>query len=674
MLDAIVIDFETRSRVNLKTHGVDQYASDLSTDVLCMAAYDLLTDKEWLWYPKDGALPSDLVAAIEKAEFVAAVNARFDQLIWEYVAVEEYGFPVLEPHKWYCIAAQCRVNAVPSGLDKACLFITGKRGKLSTGGALIKELSIPNAEGAFNSNPTSLRKMGKYCVQDVRASVEVIRATRVMTAIEHREWHVSERINDLGFKIDRELAQLCSDQAAEEAADMAAALDDLTEGAVTAVTQLAKIKKWALELLPQPIIDEYLTRDIKDELKITFDKAARAALMAAVDDGTIEIHAVVLEVLLLLDAGNKSSVAKFKKMMELADPDDDRIRGAYMYAGASQTKRFAARGIQPQNLRRDCILPGDIPSAKDYLRAGTPELIVSGGSVMDTLSKLLRPTIMPENGNVFVICDWAAIEARVLPWLSDTSGGDKVLDIFDADEDIYLHTAARMNISSRQIGKVATLALGFQGGVNAFTAMGRAYGLDMTEKEVQEIVNKWREANSWAVDFWYKLDIAAKAALRYPRTWRKVGLLKYFFDPDMLGGTLVCQLPDKSIIQYPQARIESVKTPWGDIKPAVTFAKAGLFPKAGSNKWPRATLYSGLACENATQATAASLLRHALTECDEQNLPVALHVHDEIVLEVPISLAQTSATILQRIMETAPTWADGLPLKAVPSTVDRYSK
>jgi DNA polymerase len=283
---------------------------------------------------------------------------------------------------------------------------------------------------------------------------------------------------------------------------------------------------------------------------------------------------------------------------------------------------------------------------------------------------------MPEEGKKFVVGDWSAIEGRVLPWLANSRGSEKVLEVFRAGQDIYLHTAAAMGIDSRQIGKVATLALGFQGGVNAFQSMARNYALIITDEQAQHVVDTWRGSNSWAVVFWRKLDTAASDAVKYPNTWRKAGRIRYIFTPHMLDGTLLCVLPDDSTIQYPKARLELVDTPWGEKKPAVTYAKAGILPSAGEDEWPRQTLYAGLACENATQAVAAVLLRDALYECDTygDELPVVLHVHDEIVVEVPDGEEDYALTNLQRVMEYTPAWAEGLPLEAKPKITLRYGK
>jgi DNA polymerase len=292
---------------------------------------------------------------------------------------------------------------------------------------------------------------------------------------------------------------------------------------------------------------------------------------------------------------------------------------------------------------------------------------------MQTLSKLLRPALIPADGCVYVVGDWAAIEARVLPWLSDSNGGDGVLEVFDAGEDIYMHTAKAMNVDDRFIGKVATLALGYQGGVRAFQAMAKTYRLKMADQEAEDVKQKWRRANPWAVSFWAKCEAAAIRAMRKPGSVHKVGKLTYRCIPGLMNVTLVCELPSGGWIQYPFARIESQTTRYGT-QAVVTYAKAALTPAADATEWPRAGLYGGLLVENACQAVAADLLRYALWELDGMSQNVVSHTHDEIMIEVRREHAKSTVATLATVMNTPPAWASDLPLKAVPVIMERFGK
>jgi len=680
-LNAIVIDFETRSACDLKLEGGDNYSLHGSTDILCFAAIHLQTGIEWEWWPEVGDPPPQLITALKEAEFVIAHNARFDQQIYENIAVEEYGFPELPRDKWYCSAAQCRVNALPGGLDDAARAIThGKHRKDHRGGALIRKLSIPQEDGSFNEDPELKKAMREYCLQDVRVTVEVVKNTRLLTAVEHQDWLINERINDTGVLVDRELCQLATQYAGQEQTEIATQLTDLTNGMVTKHTQHARIRDFVLSHLRdgRPDNDVHPVEQMmivykKGEKKYSLDKSVRANIINYAASEQSDLHPEVLEIVELSDAGNKSSVAKFGAMLARADDDDGRIRGAFMYAGAGQTKRYSSKGVQVHNFRRDCLSAEDAEDVVFDMMDG-----YEIDEVMNTLSKMLRPALIPADGKVFVVGDWSAIEGRFLPWLSDDYRAEKVLDVFRNDEDIYIHTANGMNIDDRQIGKVATLSLGYQGAVGAFSSMAKNYGLYIPEARVKSIVKKWRAANPWAVDFWAKLERTAALALRNPGQKFEVGMLDYIYSPDLLDGTLFAILPNGEAIQYPMAKLEDIETDFG-LKRSVTYMKASISPAADAKEWPRAALYGGLMAENVTQAISAALLRENLRALygqliDRPDADIVMHVHDEIVLEVNKDEAEHYADKLQQTMELVPDWAEGLPLKAEPEIMIRYGK
>jgi DNA polymerase len=669
----VIIDFETRSKADLLAVGTDKYASDPSTDILCMAVYDLDTDREWLWFPHDGELPVDLREAINKADLVAAHNARFDQLIWECVAVEDYDFPVLPTDVWYCTSAQCRVNALPASLDDAARALGLVKRKDHRGKALIRKLSIPNkATGEFNECAESLQAMGEYCLQDVRVTVDVVGATRILTRREHSDWLVNERINDRGVKVDLGLCGLAMHYAEQETAEIAQELTEATDYFVTKHTQSARIRDWLYDQLPEDHPALKLTvKHVKGERKVSMDKTVRADILNAADDQVFDLPDTVYNALSLVDDGNKSSVSKFKRMAERAE-DDHRCRGSFVYAGAGQTLRYASRGLQLHNAKRDCWSAIDTEFLKDVMLCGgalrDPKTL-DDLPVMDALAKLIRPAMIPDKGNVFVVGDWSQIEARCLPWLSDSRGGRAKLDVFASGEDVYTKAAESMGLDDRQLGKVAELACGFQGGVNAFNAMGRIYGVYLPEHQGKAIVQKWRDTNKWAVQFWDKLERAAISAVRDPGQYYPAGRVKYVYVKGLMKGTLMCILPDGTAIQYPFCRLETVQTKWGP-KRQLTCLKASHTMATDAKEWPRMTLYGGILSQGATQATAAALLRHTLRQVAD----VVMHCHDEVIIEVPEKIASSRADELQAIMESRPAWADGLPLKAEPAIMNRYGK
>jgi len=661
-MPAIGLDFETRSKTAIKC-GVYNYATCPTTSILCLSVICEETGKEWLWYPADGALPADLITLIETADIVKAHNAAFDRAIWEYVAVNDNGFPELTSDVWYCTSAQCRVNALPASLENAARALGLEHRKDRRGAALIKILSIPDkVTDEFTQDSKALLEMGEYCLQDSRLMLQVSRRCRALSTQERADWAITETLNERGVRIDTELAELAIGYAEDEKDDIAKRLYALTEGEVSKHSQSKRLLNWVLQAAPQLL--EY-TSVLKEGVpKQSFDKAVRAAIIEAADTGSEALPPSVLEVVILADQGNKSSVAKFQRMLDVACPEDNRARGAFVFAGAGQTQRFASRGLQLHNMRRDCWNASEVDIIKANMRDDL-EL----DDVMNTLSKLIRPTLLPEKGHEFVVGDWSAIEARVLPWLTDAPRAEVVLDVFRSGGDIYMHTAAQLGIDERQTGKVATLALGYQGSLGAFNVMARAYNLTLPESYILKLVKAWRFKNPWAVDFWALCERQAKLAIRHPGTLTPVGKCNFVFVAGLMGGTLCALLPDNTMIQYPRARVENVDTPRG-MKAQITYMKASILPKADAKHWPRHTLYGGLITENLTQAVAGCLLKNNLRELPD----VVMHLHDEIVLEVPSQSAKPRAHELQQVMETPPPWAQGLPLKAEPEIFTRYGK
>jgi DNA polymerase len=225
----------------------------------------------------------------------------------------------------------------------------------------------------------------------------------------------------------------------------------------------------------------------------------------------------------------------------------------------------------------------------------------------------------------------------------------------------------------RQVGKVAELALGYQGGSGAFQAMARGYEVIVGKSDAERIKDKWRKANPWAVKAWKNYETAAMRAVKNPGTRYNTGRVSYFCVAGILVGakTLFCELPCGRLLTYPDVRLEMVPTPWGEERLGLTAMRSNWTPKATEKEWPRSSLYGGLLCENATQATAASLLRYALRAALEAGLKVVLHVHDELVVECA---PNAKPDMLHAIMNTAPAWAEGLPLHAPVDFMRRFGK
>jgi len=648
-------DFETRSRVDLRAKGVYNYAQDGSTDVLCMS-YAFDDEDVVTWLPGE---PFPERVANHKGQ-IRAHNAAFERLIFWYVLQIPF-----ELKQFYCTAAQARANCAPGSLEDVGRFAGAAMKKDLRGNQLIRWMCIPQADGSFRQDPDLMAEMVAYCEQDVRAMRSISQALRDLSDEELLDYQVNERINDRGVLVDLKLCQAAVKYAEQELADIEALVNDITHGQVPTVRS-GNMRQWVQDRVG-PVAKELMVIYRNDEKKYSIDKTVRGNLLALAEENPDEVPTEVADVIQCADDLWASSVAKFKRLSELADVEDQRVRGAFVFSGGAATGRAASYGAQVHNFTRKCAkAPQEV---RDAMVRGHQIVPAYGRRVTDVLKGMLRPALVASPGKVLVVADWASIEARVNPWLTDSDEGCKKLHLFEAGEDVYKHNAsATYNVrvtdvdgGQRQVGKVQELACGFAGGVGAFASMGKVYGIHFPESKAKQLVNAWRSVNPWAVVFWQKLEDAYTRALRNPGHEFSAGRITYLSDRLHLWYIL----PSGRVLCYPHAQLEH---------DGVSYAKASFKPKAVDRQWPRGRLWRGLACENVTQATANDILRHSLRALDAAGLDVVLHVHDEIVLEVDQSDADATVEVLRQIMITPPPWAVGLPLDAEINVMQRYGK
>ena len=587
---------------------------------------------------------------------IAAHNAAFERLIFWYVLQINFDL-----EQFYCTAAQARANCAPGSLEDVGRFAGAGMRKDHRGSQLIRLLSIPQADGTFRDDPALMAEMVAYCEQDVRAMRAVASAQRPLSPDELEDYHVNERINDRGVLLDKPLALAAVCYSDAELIEIQEIVRDVTGGVVTSVRS-PKMRSWVLDRVgPEALKLATVYKD--DVAKLSIDKTVRGNLLALAKENPDEVPAEVAEVIQCADDLWASSVAKFQRAASLADAEDSRVRGAFVFAGGSATGRASSFGLQVHNFPRKCA--ADPALIRQAMVRGHQIVPKYGVRVTDVLKSMLRPALLAEKGKTLVVADWASIEARVTPWASKTNSGAAKLAIFESGGDVYVVNAAatfhvpeaQVTKDQRQIGKVQELACGFAGGVGAFAAMGRAYGLALPEYEAQRMVKAWRRANPWSVPYWSDLEEAYTRAMRNPNKEFTAGRVAYLYD----GLHLWYVLPSGRVLCYPFARFE---------EGGVTYAKASWKPAADAKEWPRARLWKGLACENITQAIANDILRHSLRQLEP--LGVVLHVHDEIVIET--DQPEAVAAQLERVMATPPQWAMGLPLAAEVSVMERYGK
>jgi DNA polymerase len=654
----LYLDFETRSHCDLKKHGVYNYAQHASTEVLCMSyAFDdgpvqtwvpisLTDDSAWRekhWRP----FPTEVA---EHKGLIYAHNAAFERLIFWYVLQLDFKL-----EQFYCTASQARANCAPGSLEDAGRFAGASMKKDHRGSQLIRLLSVPQANGQFREDADLMAEMVNYCEQDVRAMRAISKAMRPLSDQELQDYHVNERINDRGVLVDAPLCAAAVRFAAAETEEIQQIVAEVTEGQITSVRS-PKMREWVLER-----VGPEAKKLMWNGEKYSIDKTVRANLLAMENHDEIPAH--VADVIQCADDLWASSVAKFSRLEQLADEEDHRVRGAFVFAGGSATGRASSYGAQVHNFTRKCAKdPDEVRNAMVRGHTITPRF---GRRITDVLKGMLRPSLIAKPGHVLIAYDWSAIEGRVHPWLSKCAAGEAKLDVFRSGLDPYKVNAtatfrvpyAEVSGDQRQVGKVQELALGFLGGAGAFEVFGRAYGIHLSGAEVQRAVDGWRRANPWAMQHGSALEGAYMRAMRNKNHEFSAGRVTYMFDGQMLWYSL----PSGRVLCYPNAKF--------DDEGNVTYTKAAWKPAADAKEWPRARLWRGLACENITQAAAHDILRHSLRQIDD----VVLHVHDEIVVECPAEQAEAVGAAMHRVMCEPPAWADGLPLAAEGVITTRYS-
>ena len=488
--------------------------------------------------------------------------------------------------------------------------------------------------------PEKWETFKKYCGRDVdsEGAIRNILLRYEPSDIEHRFWCLDARINENGIPFDPTLAQQA---VAMDEQNKAALIEEAT--LLTGMenpNSVAQIKQWLQE---------------QEDIEVpSLNKKAVADVVAQLtQENTRKFMALRKEIA-------KSSVKKYDAMLRSAGPDDH-IRGCFQFYGANRTGRFAGRLVQLQNLPQNHM--PDLAAARSLVRAGDAETVnLLYDSTSNTLSELIRTALVPEPGHRFIVSDFSAIEARVIAWIS---GEQWRLDVFENGGDIYCASASQMfkvpvekhgqNAHLRQKGKVAELALGYGGGVNALIAFG-ADKMGLTEEEMQDIVTQWRQASPTIPRFWRDTENAAKRALENPGKVFTIPCgVKYRRDRDALR----CKLPSGRVLTYWGARLD----------------KDGSICFMGQNqstrKWEKTETWGGKLVENIVQAVARDCLAVALLRLDAAGYSITFHVHDEIIAEAPEgSRWEDMAEIMGQPID----WAPGLLLRGDGYSTPFYMK
>jgi len=647
------IDFETFSECDLRAAGAYAYAMHPSTDLLC-AAWRIGDEPVQLWRPDD-AVPFDMIG-LGTTPRIVAHNAQFEYAIWTYVAHRRYGWPRVPIEAFWCSAAQVANMGLPRDLDGAGAALGAGQQKDGEGYKIMRRLSAPRKPTKADArtrwtpdmDPAAFDALYRYCAQDVEAECELGRLTRPLSEQERRIYLLDAKINARGVRIDRPLIMAMLGIVEAEKTRLDAKLAEVTGGAVTASTQSLRLRQWLHEAgLEADSVGAPAVRAMLDE---TDDSDVRAAL---------EIR----------QEAAKSSTAKLKAMLSAAGPDD-RIRGSLLYYGASRTGRWSGRLHQPQNYPRgDEAVTDHLDDAVAALRTGNVDMVRAlFGPPLGVVASCLRPCMIPAENHDFMCPDFSNVEGRGLAWLANEEWKLQAFRNFDAGTgpDLYKVTYGRsvgiapehVDKAGRQRGKVIELACGYQGWTGAFQTFAKLYGLKVSDEEAARLAGAWREAHSAIVAFWRALNDAAMAAVANPGQRFDAGRIAY----KRADGWLWCRLPSGRVLAYanpsiePNYRGEMAVHYWGVPNPAKPIPNDGV----STRRWAKLSAYGGLLAENVTQAVCRDLLAEAMLRLDAAGYPIALTVHDEIVVEAPRDFG--SPEEVAEIVSQVPAWAEGFPI------------
>jgi dna-directed dna polymerase i len=651
------IDIETYSDLDIKKVGGYKYAENCEVLLFAYAWDD--EPVQIVDFTAGEELPTDVLAALTDNEVMkCAYNAQFERTVLSHYLHRmdpTAPFQFLDPAGWSCTMVHALTLGLPGSLDMAskALRLADDKAKMSVGKQLITYFCKPCKPTKINGGrernlperaPEKWALFKEYCVRDVVAEREIRRrlSNFPMRVGEQKLWGLDQRINDRGVGID---AQLVS-----EAIDF----DADFKGRVIAHAK-------ALTGLPNPASGEQLKRWIEQQegfFPTSITKDNLPELMTQVQKPEVK------EMLRLKQLMSKTSVKKYEAMQR-ARCGDGRVHGLLQFYGANRTGRWAGRLVQVQNLPRNSMT--ELDDARELLRSGNTYAIeMIYAHPLDVLSQLIRTAFVPRDGYRFIVADFSAIEARVIAWLAKEKWRMKV---FADGGDIYCASASKMfgvpvekhgiNGHLRQKGKIAELALGYQGGVPALTRMGAA-DMGLTKVEMEEIINSWRKASPHIKQLWYDVGGRAFEAVQE----RGSEILHHGVMFSYRSGVLFIRLPSGRRLAYARPRIEADD----EGRDGITYADV----KEKEGALIRLRTYGGKLVENIVQAIARDCLAVAMTRLEAAGYQIVMHIHDEVVIECPADACDL--TDVCRIMGRPIDWAPGLILTADGYVTDYYKK
>ena len=644
------IDLETYSSVPIAKAGAQKYIASPDFEIL-LFAYSLDgSPVVCVDFAQGEMLPQEIANALTSPDYIKhAYNAPF-----EWGCLSKYVGRQLPPEQWRCTMFHGLYAGYTAGLEATgrALGLAEDKRKLNTGKALIRYFCVPCAPSKANGmrtrnyphhNPERWQLFKEYCCQDVVTEMEIERRLSAIPVPDfvQKEWETDLIINSRGVAVDMEMVEGALELGATVRNSlMAEAMEISGLNNPNSVKQLAA---W---------LEEETGEEVAALRKDTVAK------MLARDDNSPQVQRM-LEIRQEL---GKTSTKKYDAI-EVAVCPDGRVRGLLQFYGANRTGRWAGRLVQVQNLPRTYTEPLEL--ARELVKGRNLNALKAVyGSIPDTLSQLIRTAFIAPPGHILIDADFSAIEARVISWLA---GEEWRLEVFRTHGKIYEASASQMfgvplelikkgnpEYALRQKGKVAELALGYQGSTGALINMG-ALDMGILEEDLPDIVTRWREANRRIRDLWYKMDAAAVQIITQGGA---VGVNNVIvareFNYEQGTDCMTITLPSGRKLYYIEPQIG--QNQWGN--PSISYMGMDQTTK----KWKRIETYGGKLVENCVQAIARDCLAQAIEHLEAAGLPVIFHIHDEVVIDCNPDAA-TLEDVVKIIAKPIP-WAPDLPLGA----------
>lgn len=647
------IDIETYSSNDLPSCGVYKYVEAEDFTILLFAYSVDGGPVTCCDFAQGEELPEEILEALRDPKVVkTAFNAAFERIcISKY-----YGWPLMDPAQWRCTMVRAARMGLPLSLGQCGEVLKLADGKMKEGAALIRYFSCPTRkkDGTIvrhlpSDAPDRWEVFVKYNIRDVEVEQAILKIVRRLEPADFDEelYTVDQLINDRGVMIDRQLVDNAARFDEEYKQHLLAEAQELS--GMDNPNSPSQIKEYLQKVTGQVFqsLNKKSLDDIEDSLKY-WPKARK--------------------VLALRREMGKTSNKKYCAMQQCVC-SDGRIHGLLQFCGAARTGRWAGRLVQVQNLPQNHLQ--DLDYARNLVKAGDLEdFELNYGNPTQVLSELIRTAFVAKPGCTFHVCDFSAIEARVIAWLA---GETWVLDVFRKGGDIYCATASQMfgvpvekhgaNAELRQKGKIAVLALGYGGGVSALEAMGGSR-MGLSQQEEKDIMLRWREANPKIVKLWKVIELAAIRALQTGETIT----INRGIEVGRHWGCLTIKLPSGRTICYPRASIGIERNDgWRGDHPIIEYEGLNQITK----KWEKIRTYGGKLAENVVQSIARDILGIVILRAYRESLNIVFHIHDEIIVE-----AEAGQTLkdVEALFSEPISWCTDLPLKGAGYSTPYYLK